>query len=323
MLTAETAVDHLRSRGVLAAGGTATLLAGGVSGVVVLVSAGERRLVVKQALDRLGVATEWRAKPERLLTEAAALSLLHSLTPAHTPSMVDVDPAALVLTMTGAPAGWQSWKSVLLDEPPSGARFAGVAATLGRILGAWHRATAGDASVAARFADYEAFEQLRVAPFHRFVRSRHPALRAAIDACVDDLTSARECLVHGDFSPKNVLVGPDGGLWVLDFEVAHVGAAVFDLAFLQCHLLLKAVHRPAAATALRGAAAAFLAAYGPAPVDRLGWHTACLLLSRVDGKSPADYLTADGRAQVRVSAVRALAASASPTIEELWEEVGG
>ena len=322
MLTVGNAVDHLRRRGVLTGGGTATLLTGGVSGVVVLVSAGDRRLVVKQALDRLSVATEWLAKPERVLTEAAALALLHDITPAHTPELVDVDPSALVLTMTAAPAGWQPWKSVLLDEPPSGARFAAVALALGRILAAWHQQTWGDPAVADRFADYEAFEQLRVAPFHRVVRARHPALATAIDACVADLTTARECLVHGDFSPKNVLVGPDSPLWVLDFEVAHVGAAVFDLAFLQCHLLLKAVHRPDAAPALRAAATAFLTGYGPIPSTRLGWHTACLLLARVDGTSPADYLTPTARDRVRALASAALAAPSSPSIDDLWEAVG-
>ncbi|MEV4623288.1 aminoglycoside phosphotransferase family protein [Asanoa sp. NPDC049573] len=318
MLTVANAVDHLRRRGVLTGGGTATLLTGGVSGTVVLVYAGDRRLVVKQALDRLSVATEWLAKPERLLTEAAALALLHGITPAHTPAPVDVDPVDLVLTMTAAPAGWQPWKSVLLDEPPSGARFAGVALSLGRIVSAWHRQTSGVPEIAERFADYEALEQLRVAPFHRVVRDRHPALATAIDACVTDLTTARECLVHGDFSPKNVLVGPDGPVWVLDFEVAHVGAAVFDLAFLQCHLLLKAAHRPAAAASLRAAASAFLTGYGPVTSPRLGWHTACLLLARVDGKSPATYLTPAERDRVRSLAADALAAPVSPAIEELW-----
>lgn len=321
MLTVESAVDHLRRRDVIAGGGTATLLTGGVSGVVVLVTAGGRRLVVKQALDRLSVATEWLAKPERVLTEAAALALLHEITPAHTPELVDVDPGALVLTMTAAPPGWQPWKSVLLDEPPSGARFAAVALSLGRILAAWHRQTWGVPSVAERFADYEAFEQLRVAPFHRVVRDRHPALAPAIDACVDELTTARECLVHGDFSPKNVLIGPDGPLWVLDFEVAHVGAAVFDLAFLECHLLLKAVHRPAAADALRAAATAFLTGYGPVASTRLGWHTACLLLARVDGKSTAGYLSAEERSRVRALAVRALSAASTPSIDDLWEAI--
>ncbi|GIF45721.1 phosphotransferase family enzyme [Asanoa ferruginea] len=322
MLTIENAVEHLRGRGVIPGGGTATLLTGGVSGVVVLVSGGDRRLVVKQALDRLSVATEWLAKPERLLTEAAALALLHEITPAHTPELVDVDPAALVLTMTAAPPGWQPWKTVLLDEPPSGARFAAVASALGRLLSAWHQQTWGDPVVAERFADYEAFEQLRVAPFHRVIRDRHPALTPAIDACITDLTTARDCLVHGDFSPKNVLVAPDGPLWVLDFEVAHVGAAVFDLAFLQCHLLLKAIHRPAAAPALRAAATAFQTGYGPTTSTRLGWHTACLLLARVDGKSPATYLTPAGRDRVRALAVHALSLPSSPPIDDLWDRAG-
>jgi aminoglycoside phosphotransferase (APT) family kinase protein len=313
-LSAASAPAHLRRRGLLQDGAVATALTGGVSGAVVLVEAPARRLVVKQALPRLSVATEWFAKPERALTEAAAIEALHRLTPDHTPELVDVDADRLVVTMTAAPAHWRPWKELLLAGNPPG----DVATTLGRVLGIWHDATRGDPATAARFADYEAFEQLRVAPFHRTVRRRHPALAGAVDACVTDLTTTRECLVHGDFSPKNVLVGPDG-LWVLDFEVAHVGAPVFDVAFLLCHLMLKAAHRPGSAASVRAAADAFLDAYGPAPLDRLGWHTACLLLARVDGTSPADYLTPAERTRVRAVATAALDRPDSPTLDELWE----
>jgi hypothetical protein len=134
-----------------------------------------------------------------------------------------------------------------------------------------------------------------------------------------ELLTRRDCLVHGDFSPKNVLVGPCG-LMVLDFEVAHVGAAVFDLAFLQCHLLLKALHMPHRMAEMADAARQFLHSYEQAcrePVQGLGWHTACVLLSRVDGMSPAVYLRPATADTVRRLALHLLAAD-DPSIAEVW-----
>jgi aminoglycoside phosphotransferase (APT) family kinase protein len=103
-------------------------------------------------------------------------------------------------------------------------------------------------------------------------------------------------LVHGDFSPKNVLCGP-GGLWVIDFEVAHRGDPAFDLAFLLCHLTLKSLHLPAMSAELDACTEAFVAAYRSATDDLFitDWsyvfgHLGCLLLARVRGKSPAEYL---------------------------------
>jgi hypothetical protein len=109
---------------------------------------------------------------------------------------------------------------------------------------------------------------------------------------------------------------------VLDFEVAHFGAAVFDLAFLQCHLVLKALHMPRRAAELAGAARRFTETYEracPEPVRRLGWHTACLLLARVDGLSPAGYLRPAASEAARQLALGLLAADDDPPAAEMWD----
>ncbi|HWM12732.1 MAG TPA: phosphotransferase, partial [Solirubrobacteraceae bacterium] len=237
---------------------------------------------------------DWFADEERLVTEGLALRLAGDLNPDAVPRVIDLDPRTRTLVMERAPRSWRDWRAELLRgevDPDVGAR-------LGRLLGAWHRETASRPSLLSAFTDHTAFVQLRIDPFHRTVAARHPDLSADIEAVVDRLLSRRECLVHGDFSPKNVLVGQDG-LWVIDWEVAHVGDPGFDLAYLLCHLTLKAVHRAGDAPRYRDTAAAFLEAYGAAPDAELGAGVACLLLARVDGKSPADYLTPDGRERVR------------------------
>lgn len=321
-----TVLDFLASRGIRVQGRpVVTPLTGGVSGTVLLIEDGDHRLVVKQALEQLLVEAEWFATPERALTEAAAVELLHSLTPDRVPGLVEVSQTDCALVMTAAPADWDSWKERLLTGLIDIDREVGVGNTLGSVLATWHRRSAGDLVVAQRFNDYAALEQLRITPFHRVVLGQHPALAPAIQSCIDDLTTTRQCLVHGDFSPKNVLIGVRDGLWVLDFEVAHYGAAVFDLAFLHTHLLLKAVHRPDQAAALRTVAMAFRDAYaaqvGPAlglgAVTRLGWHTGCLLLARAGGTSPASYLTPSQRTRVLALGTRLLR-TPDRAIEDVW-----
>ncbi len=333
-------IEYLAERGHLrsACGPQArlTTLTGGVSAETVLIEAGQERLVLKRALGRLLVAGEWHAKPERAMTEAAAISALHAITPAHVPRLLDADSEQNTLVMEAAPAYWVNWKTVLMGEAPDPS--AGITATggaLGRVLGTWHSRTWGDPAIAGRFADAEAFEQLRISPFYRVVAARHPAVAARVGDCVAHLETTRDCLVHGDYSPKNVLVGPDG-LMVLDFEVAHTGAAVFDVAFMQSHLVLKALHRPASAAAIAAAAAAFLAAYeaaaggltgtgtgsgaGAGAGELLGAHVACLLLARVDGLSPAPYLTTATAGVVRELAL-VLLAGPGPDITDIWQRV--
>jgi aminoglycoside phosphotransferase (APT) family kinase protein len=342
---------YVVDRGIFAAGTPlrVTELTGGVSGVLMRVDGGGSSVVVKRALRQLLVEATWIAKPERALTEAAALAEAHARTPGYTPELLDVDAEALTFTMTAAPADWLSWRQLLFADRQTDQQIRDIARRLGEILGSWHAGSWHDEHLAARFNDYEAFDQLRLHPFHEAIAARHPALRGSIDACVTELRQRRDCLVHGDFSPKNILVAPsdvnrsdvnrsdagpdgvtpianeDGGIWVLDFEVAHFGAAVFDVAFMQCHLILKALHLPWRAAALRAAANADLAAYRAAIPDEaaianLAAQTACLLLARVDGMSPATYLSAEVAAIVRALACEALA-EPSLSLDELWQRV--
>jgi 5-methylthioribose kinase len=303
---------------------SATELDWGVSSVVLAVEADGFAAVVKQALPRLRVEEEWLAKRERSLTEARALELAAGLVPGSVPEVLAVDERRCAFAIAKAPPTWRNWKELLL----AGEVDADVGAQLGTLLAAIHVRTCGDEAALRSFDDVEAFEQLRVEPYHRTVMRRWPHVERSIGMVVDEMLDRRLCLVHGDFSPKNVLVGEDGALWLIDFEVAHAGDPAFDLGFMLNHLMLKAIHRPAAFERYEHAAGAFWDAYGaqvggeltPDPAYAV-LHTSCLMLARVDGKSPAEYLTEGERLLARSLATRFLL-DPPATVEGAWEALG-
>lgn len=322
-------VDYLTARGFLHPNpherARAVPLTGGVSAETVLVETDTERVVVKRILAKLRVAGDWNAKPERAATEAAAIHALHAMTPDNVPELIGTDAETHTVVLRAAPPDWVNWRSVVLGEisdPSAGPAV--VAERLGRVLGTWHRQTWHDPVSARLFGDDEAFEQLRIAPFHRTVAARHPAAAGWIGACIEQLERTHECFVHGDYSPKNVLVGGDG-VMVLDYEVAHTGAAVFDVAFMTHHLMLKAMCRPASRVVLSGAVTAFVAAYeqtrGTTIDPLLGAQVCCLLLARVDGLSPAPYLNAQTRDSVRALALSFLTTDDDASLDEIWQRI--
>ena len=79
---------------------------------------------------------------------------------------------------------------------------------------------------------------------------------------------------------------------MIDWEIVHRGDPAFDVAFLLNHLLLKTIHRPASRNDYEACGAAFLDAYGQdLDLAYVLGLVGCLMLARVDGKSPAEYLT--------------------------------
>lgn len=319
----------LRDAGLIGdAPATVTALTGGVSCDVWRVDAeGRAPLAVKRALPRLRVAAEWLVPVERIDSEVRWLRRVGALMPALVPAVLGHWPDQATFAMRFLP-GLPVWK----DELAAGRIDAHFAGQVGAAIARIHAATAGDDAVARDFANDGLFDALRIAPFLRHVAGRDPAL-GRIAALADGLAARHVALVHGDVSPKNILVGPDGPV-LLDAECATFGDPAFDLAFCTTHLLLKQVWLPAHAPALCDAAAALVGAYwagidwepADALMERAGALTAALLLARVDGKSPVPYLDERQRARVRDRARRLLAGEALPVdrlvIEWFLEEAG-
>jgi len=239
------------------------------------------------------VREEWLSRRERIYRECAALRAVAPVLPAGAvPYIVFEDRDNFAFAMEAAPAEAHPWKTELL----AGEVREELAQEAGRLLGAWIRESAHRPEWQTEFGDLTVFGELRVDPYYRSTAARHPALHERFASLINECLERRVSLVHGDFSPKNLLVR-GSSLMVIDWEVAHWGDPSFDAAFLTNHLLLKAAVVPAAARALSVAAGTFWRALGDETGGGYEWlepaamrHLGCLLLARVDGKSPAEYL---------------------------------
>lgn len=298
-------------------------LAGGVSNRTVLVErAGDEAWVLKQALAKLRVPTDWFSSPERIHREALGLRWLARLAPpgAIAPFVFE-DHDEHLLAMGAVPRPHENWKTALL----AGRLDREQIAQFGRLLGAIHRQ--GDArrdEVAAAFADRTFFESLRLEPYYSYTATQVPAAAPFLGALIEETRARRLTLVHGDYSPKNVLVR-EGRLVLLDHEVIHFGDPAFDLGFSLTHLLGKAHHLPERRGAFASAAGHYWRVYREA-LGPVAWaadletravrHTLGCLLARVAGRSPLEYLDADERARQR-SAVLALLGDVPATVPDL------
>lgn len=293
-------------------------LAGGVSSLIVRADTPSGSFCCKKALPRLRVASEWLAPVERSLAEMDWIREVRRILPGAVPKLAGEDREGLAFAMEYlAPSSHPVWKQQLRDGIIDPDIAAAVAARMSRI----HSVTARDRSCEARFPHQAQFHSLRLEPYFLTTAQAHPDLAPRLKALVELVRDARIALMHGDVSPKNILVGPSGPVF-LDAECACYGDPAFDLAFCANHLLLKCVWRPQWQDRYLGCFSAltvrYLAAVDWEPAadleDRALRLLAGMLLARIDGRSPAEYLTdEDDRRDVR-SVARSLLAEPPPSL---------
>lgn len=272
-----------------------TALTGGVSSDIFRVDLATGPICVKRALAKLRVAADWRAPVARNLYEARWMRVAAGIVPQAVPRLLGQDETAGALAMAYlAPEDHPVWKAELRE----GRADPAFAAEVGRRLAAIHAATAAAPALAAEFPTDAIFYDIRLEPYLVATAAAHPDCAAALHALVETTRTTKRALVHGDVSPKNILVGPHGPV-ILDAECAWWGDPAFDLAFCLNHLLLKGLWRPESApdflACFDALASIYLAGVDWEPADIFEARAARLLpglfLARVDGKSPAEYLT--------------------------------
>ena len=274
---------------------TGERLTGGVSSDIWRIDLPTGPICVKRALAKLRVAADWFAPVERNHFEAAWMQHAAAAAPGAVPKLLGQDAQSGMLAMAFLPpAQYRLWKTELHAGRADPDFAAHVAATLAQI----HAATAADPSIEDEFPTDEIFFDIRLEPYLVATARAHPDLAARLHHLVHTTQQNKRALVHGDVSPKNILVGPDGPVF-LDAECAWWGDPAFDLAFCLNHLLLKCLWTPSAREdfllCFDALSETYLSHIIWEPAGQLETRAAHLLpglfLARVDGKSPAEYIT--------------------------------
>jgi aminoglycoside phosphotransferase (APT) family kinase protein len=321
-------IELLRRSGLCASGERprAEPLSGGVSSDIWRVALKSGTVCVKRALPRLRVSQLWEAPVARNGYEYEWFRIAHRAAPDAVPKVLFRGEDAFVMEYL-EPALHPVWK----EELRQGRADPAFAAHVGRTLAAIHTATAGREDIARLFPTDAIFYAIRLEPYLAASGRAHPDLRERLDVLAQRTERTKACLVHGDVSPKNILCGPRGPVF-LDAECAWYGDPAFDLAFCLNHLLLKCLWVPASRNEFLGCFDTLYCAYlkealVEAAFDGIEARTAsllpALLLARVDGKSPVEYLTQESQRQAVRRVARPLIASPVETLEQVrqaWQE---
>jgi 5-methylthioribose kinase len=301
-----------------------TPLKGGVSNRTVLVErASGERWVLKQALAKLRVDVEWHSDPARSSREALGIRYLSTLAPAGTITpLVFEDPDQHLLAMEAVPEPHENWKDMLM----AGRIDLGLAEQFGALLGTIHRRSIESAEpLSETFEDRSFFESLRLEPYYAYTATQAPEAAAFLRKLIEETRGRRHALVHGDYSPKNILIR-NARLVLLDHEVIHWGDPAFDVGFALAHLLSKAHHFSERRADFGQAAWRFAEFYGSAMGPR--WqpmephcvrHALGCLLGRVAGRSKLEYLDERERLRQR-SVVTEIMCGPSMTIAGLLQQ---
>lgn len=270
------------------------ILKGGVSNKTVLFTREKgEQWVIKQALSKLRVAQDWYCGPERLKIEFEGMKWLTEVLPeGYVPQPVFYNEANHVLAMKAVPQSHDNLKSLLFN----GEIELEWISNLGNILGTIHMSGRDSVEAKSLFGDRSFFLTLRLEAYYQFTSNHLPQSKRFFDDLITKTLSIRQTVVHGDFSPKNILVRNDK-IILLDHEVMHYGDPAFDIGFCLCHFLSKANHFDSFRGKLIQAAHVFWKSYIKIYNDadkqvekRAVCHTIGCLLARIKGRSPLEYL---------------------------------
>ncbi len=275
---------------------------GGVSCVSALAEIPGKTLFVKQGRPKLAVKEEWLADPARIAIEAEANIVYNRFVPESVPEVLSYDPETSIIVREAAPADCVMWKTDLMN----GIFDFEVAAKSMEALAKVHNSCHMNAEIAEKFANDEIFRQLRISPYIEFVAGKHPELAELCEKLKKRLLENKTNLVHADYSPKNILVLKDRSLCILDYEISHYGDPAFDVAFFINHIVLKSAHMRQWSAAILNMMLHMTDTYfgmmtyaDPAELEASCMELlGLMMIARIDGKSPVEYITDDKTKQL-------------------------
>ncbi|MFK7890892.1 MAG: phosphotransferase family protein [Granulosicoccus sp.] len=298
-----------------------TSLEGGVASDIAAVHSATGNYCVKFALPKLRVEQDWYAPVHRSLAEYRWLHFADDAVPGCVPELFGYSESmnGFVMELLDNEDVYQ-WKRALFSGYPAREDAENLASVLGKL----HQISTHADFDPSGFHNHRDFEALRTEPYLLYTASQHPAIAKHLQTLAADLTSNSTALIHGDISPKNILFDK-GRAVILDAECATLGDPVFDVAFCLNHLILKSMHMSQQSDELLQSVVSFWETYSAycqwEALDgfeqRLCILLPALMLARVDGKSPVNYLMEEERERVRSIAVEAISLPASTLAEFL------
>lgn len=320
-------VASLRTVGLIDDSASYERLTGGISSNIWKVTTPRGSFCVKRALPQLAVEVEWRVPVERNAFEVDWYRIAEELVPGGAPKVLAHDPGAMMFAMAYLdPGDFKLYK----DELRDGRAAPAIAGEIGRRLVRIHAGTAGRPELKEVFPRNDIFHAIRLEPYIEATAGKHPDLHEVLFALSERTHVTRLAMIHGDVSPKNILIGPDGPVF-LDAECACIGDPAFDLAFCLNHFLLKCLWTPTSTPdfldCFDAMTSSYLTGVDWESPDEMEARTASLLpglfLARVDGKSPVEYVTEDADKDKVRRTGRALLKSSPTRLAEMrvaWEE---
>lgn len=273
---------------------------GGVSCTVAYVCIDEKPIIVKQALSKLKTKDDWQCDPNRMNIEFESNRIYHNLLPSNVPETYFYDSENYIYGREAVPDGCLMWKDYLMN----GILSYPVARETIDTLSTVHNKCANDEKIKQTFKNKDVFYNLRISPYFEFTAEKHPEIKDLSKKISDEMMESEISLIHGDYSPKNIMV-IDNGISVLDYEVSCFGHPAFDLAFFANHFILKAVKFKEFSCGYLCMLDFMIKRYfenlkymDKKEFERTFIETlSLLLLARVDGKSPVEYLVGDDTKQ--------------------------
>ena len=303
---------YLNEKKVLDEGDNVFYCKGGVSCVAALIEKKNgQTLLIKQGRAKLAVKEEWLADPARMAVEARANDFYNKFIPESAPAVLSYDDENCIMIREAAPADARMWKQDLME----GILDFEVAKKTMEALAKVQNGTADNPEIAKQFDDYSVFHQLRISPYIDFLVGKYPELKDDAEKLKDSLLNVKRVVVHADYSPKNIMTMKDRSICILDYEIAHYGNPAFDVAFFTNHIILKSAHfrklSDAFLNMLIEMTDTFFANVTFTDPKQLEAECmpilAFMMLARIDGKSPVEYITCESTKQlVRDMALRLL-----------------
>ena len=275
----------------------------GASSTIIMIIRETEKLVLKQALRRLKVKKEITAPLDRNLREQDCIDLMNSfLEPGIIPEIRFRDRDNCLFVMTSAPDEAIQWKKMLLE----GQVDLSIGVKIGQILAKIHNHTANNKKIYEQFKDNSIYILGRIDPCYREIQKAIPELREAMRKIIDGTVTRQEALCTEDFNPKNTLV-KDRKFMLVDHEGAHYGDPSFDVGQFIAHIFLKSIHNWEIKDAYFDLVQSFWNGYcdeisvwsSKAFEPMVVKHTMAMMLGRVVGKLPVEYLVEEDKVVVK------------------------